>query len=1414
MAKFFFNWDSSSNTQAVISIKDENRALGGNDFALDDIWLYDASGCPPITVLPTALPPGMPNVYYEQIISATGGMAPYLYYISNGTLPPGLSIDQFSGKISGIPTTAGTFMFEVSAKDSNLCVGNRQYTLQIGSAGNLIADFTWSPPNPKLNENVQFTDLSIGNITSWYWDFGDGSSSNQQNPVHIYKNGGIYNVSLTVSDGVSQSYVSKKINVLEGNCLEIGGIIFCADSIKIGIEECELSGKVMIGYIIEYDGTLKVSNEKDEDGYYKIVGQGKLFLPDVQIPGVGNVILYDGSFSIPFDDGTFFEFLEEQTKLEIAGWKIGISELSFDENGIIIDGYFIIPQFVPNIESIKVSGKIKISKKKGIEILSGKLKIEKIQLAGGLSLKDVELSYKYDEDKFKGSATLLTPGFGIGMEAEVIKGCPNSISVTIRNVPIPIDGYPLKLVNYGLHANNFCGYEPFCIGLHSDLTFNFIPDANLLSASKLELNYCPLYTFNGGGNLKVMSMNIARAYFYLFDEYNDCGNGVCVRANLTLIPVEEQEWIVGDCDFNLLLAPPEISVYCNSNIQLPQSCWDLEYISDVLKLVVCPIISNYCRAKYPCVLASAELSGELIPNNSPEAEFLASFEVSSANLSIRATYNENNDKKFHFYFPADTEPNKMVTKVLRGNINEFLVFVPEGVPQAFFAIEGRGSYIPEFYLIDPNGNIINKNAPGVAYFEDIEKVGAVYVVKNPIAGEWKTIITDSSYSGNVISAFSNIRPNLEILDVEDKGSKVEIKWKVSGSQDCKVDLYYSKYKEPDKIKTGVIKKNISCSTTSVKTEWDKKDVMDGKYYIIGYAKNSKNGSIPAVYPEPIEIINNIEPEPPTNIIAQWKDISTIEIRWDKSASKKVAGYIVYFSQKTSEEPFENSLAVGNVSYFPLKGLKNNKSYKIAIASYDNNGKIGSKSKEVIVNAMGGINYLSVSASAKGSANTNWKTDLSILSKSETSSNLKFCYTLAGDKGIECNNTFSLNIPPKGYIFINDIVKEKFGMENTYGSLRIETDNPILITSRIYNYLDQFGTYGQFVKGACLGDAIYFNDLRGGKKAYAIGLKQNDFYRTNIGISEVNGIPTVVAIRIMSDGGLVISENILEVKEYSLLQISASELGVNNYEMGFYAEFEVLKGGAVLGYASVVDNVTGDAIYVPAISKDTIMGKSQIIPIIAKAKGAYNTNWQTNAWFLNPFDIQQTIILNYFKKEKIISFSFQLEPMQMKSMDDLIGNFLMESGDSFGIVEVLSQKGVVGALKIFNSGNQNGTYGQYVPLESFSELLEENEKAYILQLKNDSDFRSNIGISNFGNGDAKVLIKIYNPMSLENILGEKEFVVPKKSVLQINNIFNSLGIYGSYNTYAEVKVSSSGQVYAYASVVDNRTGDAIFIPAQR
>lgn len=56
---------------------------------------------------------------------------------------------------------------------------------------------------------VSFKDESIGKITKWKWDFGDGTSSAEQHPIHQYKDAGLYIVTLNVEGPAGTSKLAK-----------------------------------------------------------------------------------------------------------------------------------------------------------------------------------------------------------------------------------------------------------------------------------------------------------------------------------------------------------------------------------------------------------------------------------------------------------------------------------------------------------------------------------------------------------------------------------------------------------------------------------------------------------------------------------------------------------------------------------------------------------------------------------------------------------------------------------------------------------------------------------------------------------------------------------------------------------------------------------------------------------------------------------------------------------------------------------------------------------------------------------------------------------------------------------------------------------------------------------------------------
>ena len=75
------------------------------------------------------------------------------------------------------------------------------------------AAFDMTPASPQVRANIAFTDRSTGSPTSWQWSFGDGSSSNAQNPSHAYVTPGSFAVSLTASNSSSSSTTSRVITI-------------------------------------------------------------------------------------------------------------------------------------------------------------------------------------------------------------------------------------------------------------------------------------------------------------------------------------------------------------------------------------------------------------------------------------------------------------------------------------------------------------------------------------------------------------------------------------------------------------------------------------------------------------------------------------------------------------------------------------------------------------------------------------------------------------------------------------------------------------------------------------------------------------------------------------------------------------------------------------------------------------------------------------------------------------------------------------------------------------------------------------------------------------------------------------------------------------------------------------------------
>jgi hypothetical protein len=125
---------------------------------------------------------------------------------------------------AGTLASGGSFLLSDAAGEARdtltvtaeqlLAVGGDSFEVsaEVGGVGGVVADIfavaIQRPPTAsftfsRVDNTVAFTDTSTGGPTSWQWNFGDGNSSTQQNPVNTYAVGGqSYIVTLTVTNAV------------------------------------------------------------------------------------------------------------------------------------------------------------------------------------------------------------------------------------------------------------------------------------------------------------------------------------------------------------------------------------------------------------------------------------------------------------------------------------------------------------------------------------------------------------------------------------------------------------------------------------------------------------------------------------------------------------------------------------------------------------------------------------------------------------------------------------------------------------------------------------------------------------------------------------------------------------------------------------------------------------------------------------------------------------------------------------------------------------------------------------------------------------------------------------------------------------------------------------------------------------
>ncbi len=108
---------------------------------------------------------------YEDTLTVSGGVAPYAWTVSTGSLPPGISLSS-DGVLSGTPTTAGTYPFTIKVTDA----GGRTATqaTSITVATGVTANFS-PPPAATLATPYSVTLTATGGTLPYAWSVNAGT---------------------------------------------------------------------------------------------------------------------------------------------------------------------------------------------------------------------------------------------------------------------------------------------------------------------------------------------------------------------------------------------------------------------------------------------------------------------------------------------------------------------------------------------------------------------------------------------------------------------------------------------------------------------------------------------------------------------------------------------------------------------------------------------------------------------------------------------------------------------------------------------------------------------------------------------------------------------------------------------------------------------------------------------------------------------------------------------------------------------------------------------------------------------------------------------------------------------------------------------------------------------------------------
>lgn len=220
--------------------------------------------------------------------------------------------------------------------------------------------------------------------------------------------------------------------------------------------------------------------------------------------------------------------------------------------------------------------------------------------------------------------------------------------------------------------------------------------------------------------------------------------------------------------------------------------------------------------------------------------------------------------------------------------------------------------------------------------------------------------------------------------------------------------------------------------------------------------------------------------------------------------------------------------------------------------------------------------------------SNWMTDISIQNFQAEPLTVQFVVIESGEAmpdnvtPLDSAIGSQITVPANGTRILRDVMNGHRGMSQSLGAVMLGADRPFAVSSRSYVMNANGGTIGQSVMPVrdfldnTLGDTNLVD-----ASAYVAGLTSNAHYRTNLGFvaGTTNGFQLEVTIR-GADGSLL-GTHVFNVppRSFEHVQFSSSVITSQSFDEAS-AIYRIVSGdGAVVPYASVIDNLSSAGFYI-------------------------------------------------------------------------------------------------------------------------------------------------------------------------------------------------------------------------------------------